>query len=166
MMKNNIKTCCFIGHRDIKEPDRLKNNLTQTIKTLISDENVETFLFGSRSDFNDLCYDTVSKLRAVYPHIRRVYVRAEFPYINDDYERFLLERYEQTYYPEKIIGAGRAVYIERNYKMIDNSDFCVFYYDEKYTVPKRKSGTKITYEYAVKKEKRIINIKEGESENV
>ena len=43
-MKNNIKTCCFIGHRDINESDCLKHNLTKIIEALINNENVETFL--------------------------------------------------------------------------------------------------------------------------
>ena len=68
--------------------------------------------------------------------------------------------------PKKMINAGRAAYVERNCEMIDNSDFCVFYYDGKYTAAKRKSGTKIAYDYAVKKKKQIINTKAGDGENV
>ena len=62
-----------------------------------------------------------------------------------------------------MIDAGKAVYIERNCEMIDNSRFCVVYYDENY-IPSRKnkkSGTKIAYDYAVKKGKEIINVNDA-----
>lgn len=41
------------------------------------------------------------RVKEEYPDIKRIYVRAEFPYINDDYKNYLLKSYEDTYYPEK-----------------------------------------------------------------
>ncbi len=152
-MKTN--TCCFFGHRTINETEELKSKLITIIEKLIVDENVDTFLFGSKSHFNSLCLELVTELKEKYPHIKRVYVRAEFPFIHHDYMTYLLESYDDTYYPEQIINAGRAVYIERNYAMIDRSHFCIFYYDETDTPITRKSGTKIALDYAVRKQKHI-----------
>ena len=164
------KTCCFIGHRKINETDRLRTDLYSKIEDLIINHAVCNFLFGSRSNFNDLCFEIVTKLKEKYPRIIRVYVRAEFPYINDDYRAYLLEKYEDTYYPEHMVGAGRAAYVERNYEMIKNSDYCICYYDENYAPPSRrnsrrdltdyqpKSGTRIAYEYATKKCRQVINV--------
>ena len=153
-MENN--TCCFFGHRTINETEELKMKLYETIENLIANEKVDTFLFGSKSRFNDLCYEIVSKVKEKYPYIKRVYVRAEFSVINESYSEYLLESYEDTYYPEKVIGSGRAVYVERNYEMINNSKFCVVYYDETYNLPKRKSGTKLALDYARRHNKEII----------
>ena len=63
------------------------------------------------------------------------------------------------------------LYIERNYEMINLSTYCIFYYNENYIPPieestknnlfppqKRHSGTKIAYNYAIKKKKQIINL--------
>ena len=47
---------------------------------------------------------------------------------------------------------------ERNFEMINKATFCIFYYDENYILPKSNSGTKIAYEYAIKKKKQIINL--------
>ena len=67
-------------------------------------------------------------------------------------------------------NAGKAVLIERNYEMINKSEFCIVYYNEKYLPPKRKysrncifdyhpkSGTGIAYNYAVKNSKYIVNL--------
>ena len=65
------KTCCFFGHRKIDETEELKNKLSEIIENLIVNENVDTFLFGSKSQFDDLCHKIVTELKEKYPHIRR-----------------------------------------------------------------------------------------------
>lgn len=150
--------CCFFGHREICETEELRVKLRDAIEKLIVDEGVDTFLFGSRSRFNDLCLELVSKLKEKHPHVKRVYVRAEYPHISERYRSYLLESYEDTYYPEKILRSGRAAYVERNREMIDRSRICVVYYDEVKALPTRKSGTKIALEYAVKQGKVIVRV--------
>ena len=115
-------------------------------------------------------YEIVTELKEKHPHIKRVYVRAEYPFIDESYRNYILESYEDTYYPERMENAGRASYVERNQEMINQSDVCVVYYDENYAPPRRrnsrrdladyqpKSGTKIAYDYAVRKGKTIINV--------
>ena len=168
------KTACFFGHRNIDMTDELTDRLYQEIENLITSDGIDTFLFGSKSQFDDLCYKIVTDLKSKYPNIQRVYVRAENEYIDGEgsraYREGLAECYEETYYPESISGAGKAVYVKRNYEMIDKSSVCVVYYDENYMPPRRKqsrrdlfdyqpaSGTGIAYQYAVKKKKKIINI--------
>ena len=151
-----MNTCCFFGNRTINETEELKGKLYKTIENLIVSDNVDTFLFGSKSRFDSLCLELVTKLKEKYSHIKRIYVRAEFPVISDNYKDYLLESYEDTYYPEKIIGSGRAAYVERNFEMINQSRFCVVYYDESYAPSKRKSGTKIALAYAIKHQKTIL----------
>ncbi len=73
-------------------------------------------------------------------------------------KNYLLESYEHTYYPEHIIGSGRATYVERNYEMINKSQFCIVYYDEPNAPTTRKSGTKIALDYAIKQRKKIIRV--------
>ena len=155
-MQDNV--CCFIGHRTINETDELRTKVTEIIEKLITDKNVDTFLFGSKSQFDRLCLELVTKLKEKYPHVKRIYVRAEFPFISDDYLNYLLKSYDDTYYPEKLHGSGRAAYVERNFEMINKSKYCIFYYDEQNAPQKRKSGTKIALEYAIDKVREIINL--------
>ena len=168
------KTACFFGHRRISVTDDLKSRLYKEIENLITTDGIDNFLFGSKSQFDDLCYKIVSELKEKHPDIRRIYVRAEFEYIDGEgsgaYREGLLEHYEDTYYPECVSGAGKAVYVKRNQHMIDKSSVCVVFYDENYLPARRKqsrrdlfdyqpaSGTGIAYQYAVKKKKKIINI--------
>lgn len=163
-------TCCFFGHRKIEITDGLVNRLTEIVEDLIIEKEINTFLFGSKSEFDKLCLKVVTELKKKYPHIRRIYVRAEFPYIDENYKAYLLKSYDYTYYPKQLINAGKAVYVERNYDMIDNSNYCIIFYDENYMIPRRKnskrdlydylpvSGTKRAYDYAIKKELQITNV--------
>ncbi len=170
MEESKLRTCCFFGHRKIEETEDLLNRLKEVVENLIVEHRVNTFLFGSKSAFDDLCLRVVTELKRKYPHIIRIYVRAEFPEIDERYTAYLLEIYDRTYYPERLKNAGRAVYVERNFEMIDHSSYCVLYYDENYMPPKRKnsqkdltayqpkSGTKLAYDYAVKKGLKIVNM--------
>ena len=166
---SNEKACCFFGHRKIDKTPELIDRLTKEIEVLITEKDVGIFYFGSKSQFDDLCHKVVTKLKEKYPHIKRVYVRSAFQHIPDWYEDSLLQNYEDTFFPEHIEKAGRASYVERNQEMINKSDFCVVYYDENYAPPRRnsrrdltdyqpKSGTRLAYDYAVKKGKEIINV--------
>ena len=65
--------------------------------------------------------------------------------------------FEEEYEHKTKYTAGKASYIERNTAMIDNSDYCIFYYDENIS-KNYKSGTKIAYDYAKRKNKTIINL--------
>ena len=155
MCKN---TCCFLGHREIVKTEELKRKLITIIENLIVEKHVDTFLFGSKSYFNSLCMELVTEIKEKYPYIKRVYVRAEYPCIDEQYKNYLLENYEDTYYPEKIRNSGRAAYVERNYAMIDASQYCVFYYTGSNISNVRKSGTKVALDYAIKKSKNIIRV--------
>lgn len=68
---------------------------------------------------------------------------------------------------DRVYNAGKASYIECNQEMIDDSDYCIFFYREGYKPESDpyhksngKSGTKLAYAYAVRKKKMIINIAE------
>ena len=150
------RTCCFFGHREIKETDELKNRVYKVIEKMIVDEKADTFLFGSRSQFDSLCLSIVTMLKEKYTHIKRVYVRAEFAIISEEYKSYLLKSYDDTFYPESIVGAGKAAYIERNFEMIRNSRYCIVYYDD-FGTHNRKSGTEIALKYALKQGKEITN---------
>ena len=168
--ENGLHTCCFFGHRKVPNAVEIKNKVYKEVENLIANKDVCIFLFGSKSEFDDLCHEVVTELKEKYPHIKRVYVRSAFQHIPDWYEESLLKHYEDTYFPEHMENAGRASYVERNQEMINKSDFCVVYYDENYAPPRRrnskrdlidyqpKSGTKVAYDFAVKKKKEIINI--------
>ena len=152
---------CFIGHREIEKTEELVSSLKNIVEMLIN-KGATTFLFGSKSSFDDLAWEIVTELKEQFPEIKRIYVRSAFQYIDQFYEEYLRRFYEETYFPKRLEKAGKASYVERNYEMIDNAGYCIFYYDENYApTESRRSGTRIAYEYAKKKGKVIINLHKG-----
>lgn len=183
-INSQSKTCSFFGHRKIEISEELKQKVKEIIEDLIVNHNVLTFLFGSRSDFDHLCHVIVTELKERFLNIKRISYtcRSEFCILENE-----KQKWEKIYsYFEKkevcILGfeeevehktkytSGKASYVERNHAMINDSDYCVFFYDEKYNPPKRKkskkdlfeyqpkSGTKLAYNYAKQKRKIVLNI--------
>ena len=147
------KNVCFIGHRKIEVTKKLTEKLTVLIHKLIED-GVTNFIFGSHSQFDDLCYQIVSEQRKQCPQIKRIHYCTAY----ENYSNAGLNLYEQEIDCESAIKAGRNSYLIRNQAMIDNSDICVFYYDKNYQPHNRKSGTVIAFQYAEHKNKKIINL--------
>lgn len=168
-----ISVCSFFGHRKVELTDDLKQNLKICIEKLIVENNVQRFLFGSKSSFNDICHFVVTELKVKYPNIKRVYYTCKSETCTLEIDRQEQEKvfsrilkqeihllgFEEEFEHKTKYTAGKASYIERNQAMINDSDFCVFYYDNNY-IPKSKtnSGTKIAYEYAERKNKNVINL--------
>ena len=95
-----MKACSFFGHRDTKQTEELKQKVRETVERLIVEEGVDTFLFGSRSKFDELCLLIVTELKEKHPNIKRVYVRSQYPYIDKLYKAYLLESYDETIIPK------------------------------------------------------------------
>ncbi len=151
MLSQNL-TACFIGHRKVENSDYLKNEIFSVMEKLIA-SGVTTFLFGSKSEFDDLCRQQATALKSVHPHLHRIYVRAEYELISDSYLSYLLQEVDETFYPDNVKNSKQGVYVKRNQYMIDRSDFCVFYFN-----PQTNSGVKTAYTFAQKRKKQLINV--------
>lgn len=154
-----MKTCCVIGHRDFEKTIEIEQLVRKIIIDLIKNDEVTGFLFGSKSKFSDFCYDIITELIATYPKVKRIFIRAEYPVISKDYYNYLKNFYEDTcYYSDKLVN-NKFSYVRRNQFMIDKSNVCLFYFNKNY-IPKTKtqSGTRLAYDYAIKKSKSILNV--------
>ena len=177
-------TCSFFGHRNTKLTFNLEQKLYHILEELIVNHGVSTFLFGSRSNFDFICHKLVTNLKQKYPQIKRIaytckhetcILQNELPkwekiYSYHTQQKISLLGVEKEHPYNSNLNPSKASYIKRNQEMIDNSSFCIFYYDVNYLPPKRKyyktaltfyqpqSGTAIAYKYAKQKNKTIINI--------
>ena len=169
------KVCCFIGHRKIDKSVELTQKVKNVIIDLIENKGVNTFLFGSRSEFDDLCHSIVTELQKHNPQIKRIMYtcRSEYACMKEEKEEreriaravtkreIIYQDYDGEVQSDRVYNAGRASYVERNQEMIDASDYCIFYYNPEYQPLRRKyskrsvgyyqpkSGTKIAFEYAI-----------------
>lgn len=159
-----MKSCSFFGHRDTPQTEELKQKVKETVERLIVEEGVDTFLFGSRSKFDELCHIVVTELKEKYPHIQRTaYLckheggcfvgegKEEAQFIKAHFGKEVYVReFEDIKRSDRVNSARRASYVERNQLMIDESDIAVVYLLEN---KNKRSGVKIASEYAKKKRK-------------
>ena len=163
-----MKACSFFGHRDTPQTEELKQKIRVTVEQLIVGEGVDTFLFGSRSKFDELCHMVVTELKEKYPHIRRVAylckheagclvgtgeeMRQAIKRLTGRNE--YVREFEEIKRSDRVDSAGRAAYVERNQWVVDESEFvvcCICLSDNL-----KKSGSISAYKYATKKLKRAI----------
>ena len=140
-----MKSCSFFGHRDAPQTDELKQKVREIVERLILEEEVDTFLFGSRSNFDELCHIVVTELKEKYPYIRRVaylckHETACLVGAGMEEQRRIKEiagrdvyvrEFEDIKKSDRVNSAGRAAYVERNQWIIDNSDFVLFFLNRK-----------------------------------
>lgn len=172
--------CSFFCHRKIEITERLKQKVKAIIEDLIINHKVSTFLFGSRSDFNYLCHLVVTELkdikRVAYTCMSETCIleserqKWEEIYSNFEKHEIHLLGVEEIFEHNTKYTSGQASYVERNQAIINDSDYCIFYYDENFQPKMRKyssrsvnyyqpkSGTILAYKYAKQKRKIIINI--------
>ncbi len=136
-----MKSCSFFGHRDTTQTEELKEKIRETVERLIVEEGVDTFLFGSRSKFDELCHIVVTELQEIHPHIRRIAYLCKHETaclvgtgmelkqkIKDLTGRDVyVGEYEEIKKSDRVNSAGRACYVERNQIMITDSDYCIFF---------------------------------------
>lgn len=132
----------FIGHRTVKYKEMIELKLIKKINTLI-DIGVNEFVFGSNSEFDNICY-----------HIIENYNKKITIFCCGKENR----RYDKIFYTNVPFENRKNIYIERNKSLIDYCDIIIFYFDDQYSFPKTNSGTRIAYEYALRKRKQVFNI--------
>ena len=164
-----MKACSFFGHRDTPQTEELKQKVKETVEQLIVEEGVDTFLFGSRSKFDELCHIVVTELKEKYPHIRRIVYLCKHETAclvgvgtsltqkikNVTGRDVYVREFEDIKKSDRVNSAERVSYVERNQWMVDESDITFIHIDKGYCIKNKNSGTALIYRYA-KSRKRII----------
>ena len=76
-----VKTCCFIGHREVSDRSEVYSRTKKVIENLIVNENVRVFHFGSRSAFDDICHEIVTDFQEKYPDVQRINYNRRSEYV-------------------------------------------------------------------------------------
>lgn len=153
-MNTDIKTCSCFGHSEVDITEELKAKTSIEIDKAIED-GVRIFLFGGRSDFDDLCYDLVTEKLKANPqlNIKRVFCFALDKQLRKPPSWFKRKEYEGLECPTKNLNYWYTAIYFRNIEIIDRSDLILFWVEQR-----ENSGAYKTYQYAVKKHKRIVNL--------
>ena len=148
------KSVCFTGHR-ILGNDFDINLLRSYVTELIQNEGASTFIVGGALGFDTVVAEEILALKKSGCEIElHVYV----PCSNQSakWSERDKKRYENILKQADYVDAVNEPYFDgcmriRNYKMVDNADFCICYFTGK------PSGTLQTVSYARKKGLKVLN---------
>ncbi len=167
VMNEAFKACCFTGYRPSKFPFPLskdnreyiefENALTSTVLSLFED-GCATFISGAAMGFDIIAAETVLDLRKGSKYPVKLICAVPFKAQSDTFTDEWKARYNAV-----LAAADQIVYTSENYHkdcygvrnryMVDNSDYVLTWFDG------AKGGTHNTILYALKNEKRVINLR-------
>lgn len=157
-----MKICAFFGHRDIQVTEEIKDRLKEEVVKLIS-IGFKSFYFGGFGNFDNLCWEIVTEMKATEPEITRIFCLTDSrhtrankrpKYLKDsDYEQFVYLDLEYDYWYKRIYY--------RNCEMINLSDFVIFY-----AINIKDSGAYKAYKYARRIKKDHINLANSNDDGI
>ena len=143
--------CCFAGHSNIDQSQVIEKLKIEILNMLKATDDIE-FWVGNYGAFDRIVSNVLLEIKS-YNNIKTVLV---IPYITKDIQEhrtFYLDRFDEIIIaPTKDSTPNRYKIIECNKYMISNSDCLICYINHTW------GGAYKTYEYALKKDIKIINI--------
>ena len=117
----------FFGPRKIGEAKGLSEKVTNAIQNLIAEAGADTFLFGERDEFVDLCYEAVTQFKGNDPQLRRVCVRGRDEALVQSRMQEYAARYDEMCYPDAFNGKQTVSVTARREAIIELCDAIVVY---------------------------------------
>ena len=115
------KTCAFLGNANIWDEKQPAEKIMQIAVDLISHKHVDTFLVGTKGDFEILTHKIVEQVKNIYPGIKIMLVLA----YAQDLEKCRYS-FNDIYYPTKSeTGFKRWSIAKRNEWIIEQTDYII-----------------------------------------
>ena len=136
----------FCGHSDFFESDKYKKLLIDILEREIGACYAEMYL-GGYGGFDSFAYACCKEFKSQRPNVSLVFIT---PYLNVD--PILVQNYDSVIYPALEDKPKRYAISYRNKFMVEKADLIIAYINHDW------GGAYKTYEYAMRKNKRIINL--------
>ncbi|MCL1857608.1 MAG: DUF1273 domain-containing protein [Oscillospiraceae bacterium] len=169
IIDDNIKTCCFTGHRPKALPwgydennlrcVSLKSKLKFTLESLIVEEGYKKFISGMAMGADMICAEIVLSLKNIYSYIKLECAVPNYAFTEswpgEEIRRYssILTRADSI----RMLSMNRVYskrdLMMRNIYMVDNSELVIAVY-----IDGESGGTKNTIDYARYKNKEVIII--------
>ena len=119
----NEKRCFLIGSRFV--PQKLREKLTEAVKTHIIEYGVDTFIVGQYGNFDLMTQGILREVKQDYKHIQ-LYLLAPYA-MTQKVET--PNSFDGILYPEGLeVVPLRFAIVQANRKMVQNSDYLITYY--------------------------------------
>lgn len=114
----NVRRCCFAGHSKLYG-GRVSEQLYETIRLLIAEQDVKDFLVGNYGAFDSCAASAVRNLKRKFPQVTLSLV---IPYLTKE-----IDEYRENYYKnyDSIVIANIPEGTSRNLKIIKTNEYMV-----------------------------------------
>ena len=169
----NDKSCCFIGPTTRERGRGVFAIIKRLIFKLAFDEGIVTYYFGNDGSFSNASYHSATDLKVSHTHppVKRILVPVVGQnlvlddnslecrqFLNNWDIPFVLRKvYDEILEWEHEFEESDIAEEYRNYLLVDTCDVCVFYLEDEAS---EDDPVRIAYNYAVSKNKRVINVYE------
>lgn len=157
--REHICRISFIGHSDFLRNPRVEQLLFNALSEEIGGQYTVEFYFGGYGNFDAFAYEMAKKYQAEHPDAEMKFIFVT-PYMTESYQKNHLNpirhKYDEILYPPIEGKPLRYAITYRNRYMMDISSKVVAY------VSRRWGGAWQTYRYAVKRNRKVINLYEKE----
>ena len=137
----------FFGHSSFSPKEGDLERIIALLEKEIKGESVE-FYVGRYGGFDRFSFDCAKTYQKPYPNSKIIYVS---PYLDMSRFKEFIEKCDGAIYPEIEKVPLKYAIIERNKWVVRQSDLIIFYYVI-------AGGVGIVYDYAVSKDKKLINL--------
>ena len=149
----SVYTVCFFGHRVIDDFQETEKKVEKIIDKILNEHEYVEFLIGREGEFDQIVSSSILRYKKktelancsltwVMP-----YIKAEYKHNQDSFENY----YDFVELCEQSANAHPKAAIQiRNRAMVDRSDLCVFYVNQK------KGGAYLTLKYAEKSSTKLV----------
>lgn len=151
----DVYTVSFFGHREVEGFSEIEERLEGLIQELLCTKEYVEFLVGRNGEFDQMVSSEIKKLKKRLRDDNCCHILV-LPYITAEYrenENAFHEYYDEVEICREAVGAHfKAAFQKRNREMVDRSDLIVFY------IEREHGGAYQTYQYAVNRGKRVVNL--------
>ena len=121
----------FFGHSNAFIDKKLSCIIENTIIKLLNSYEFIEFYLGGYGNFDNACMLALNKLKSNYKNFKTIFVT---PYILSSYDKLKNAKnlYDETIYPPIESAPLRFAIEKRNFWMVDNSNYIVFYVEKRF----------------------------------
>ena len=157
----NIYTVSFFGHRFIDNFRVIEDRLEELIIKLLREHEYADFLVGRNGDFDQLVSSTIRRVKREFRDDNCAHILV-LPYNTSEFqnnEDSFADYYDEVEIcPESHAAHFKAAMQIRNRHMVDRSDLVICYIEH------NSGGAYQTIQYALKQEKKVVNLAEVKGE--
>lgn len=145
-------TITFCGHSDYIKKELHREKILEILSEMVGDLPAD-ILLGGYGSFDEFAYKCCLEYKKAHKNLTLIFVT---PYNTISYQKnhlsIIKDNYDVIIYPEIEDKPKRFAITYRNRYMVDKCDCLIAYIDHQW------GGAYNTYQYAVRKKKKIINL--------